>query len=114
MICRTLTVLLLIDILFEISSYFPPASCDGTILTELPLPCGRALWRAATKDDWEKIYKARLDQGGGRENVTYADLMNFQGKEEGHFDHWLSGLDEFGTLVMAAASIQPVNELCVG
>lgn len=43
-----------------------------------------------------------MDRGEG-EKKTVGDLVNFR---EGELDGWLSQLDDFGTLVMSAASIQ--------
>jgi hypothetical protein len=98
---RTIIVLCLVDIFFDISSAVYSYKCDGSLLAGLALPCGRDTWRASTRAEWEKEYTAQRD---GKQ-LTYGDLMNFHSKTEGTLDPWLSQLDGFGTLVMSAASI---------
>jgi hypothetical protein len=80
-----------------------PYKCDGSFLAGLALPCGRDMWRASTRTEWEKAYVA--ERASGRKRLTYGDLLNFHVRAEGTLDHWLSQLDDFGTLVMAAGSL---------
>lgn len=89
------------DLLFDTASVLVAQghTCNATILNELALPCGRDLWHASTRIEWEVAY---MDRGEG-EKKTVGDLVNFR---EGELDGWLSQLDDFGTLVMSAASIQ--------
>ena len=37
--------------------------------------------------------------------LTYGDLMNYRFTGNRSLDHWLSQVDDFGTLVVAAASL---------
>ncbi|KUJ14516.1 uncharacterized protein LY89DRAFT_736549 [Mollisia scopiformis] len=104
---RTITVILLLDMLFEISPFFPARECDGTLLADIALPCSKGLWTASTEVEWEIAHSAEDKQTS--KTLTYADLMNFQHQEEGSLDFWLSYIDNFGTLLMAAASLQPPN-----
>jgi hypothetical protein len=85
------------------SSCFP---VYGSLIDLVSLPCGKALWEAPTEAEWEKQYKAMCDREGGKKLQTYADLMRDH-RVEGAFDDWLSQLDTLGTVVMAAASLQP-------
>jgi len=102
---RTMMVLSLVDIMFDISSSLHSYTCDGSLLRALPLPCGRNLWRASTRAKWGTEYAAQRERIEGRKRLTYGDLMNFHLRPEGTLDPWLSQLDDFGTLVMAAASM---------
>ena len=38
--------------------------------------------------------------------LTYGDLVNNRLRTDGALDSWLEQLDDFGTLVMAAASLK--------
>ena len=103
---RTIILITLIGVFFDTTSVILNHSCDGSFLASLTLPCGRDMWRASTGAEWEKAYKAKLDSNSGKKCLTYGDLMQFYLREEGSLNPWLSQLDEFGTLVMAAASFQ--------
>lgn len=100
----TIIVLFLVDLLFDVSSSLPAYRCDGSMLAGLALPCARRLWRATTSAEWKKEYTVRGDGGTGRQ-LTYGDLLNSRCKPDRALDSWLSQLDDFGTLVMAAASL---------
>ncbi|KAF8860589.1 hypothetical protein BDZ45DRAFT_724519 [Acephala macrosclerotiorum] len=104
---RTVTVLCLIELLFEMYSVIGFQKYDGSLLAGLSLPCGRELWRASTRTEWESKYTAQQDREAGTKDLTYKDLTNVQLQVEGTLNPWLSQLDDFGTLVMAAAGIQP-------
>ena len=97
----TLTVLFLIDILFDFSSLLHPYKCDGSGLLGTALPCGRDLWHASSRAAWESEYTR---QGLGKQ-LTYGDLVN-RLRTDGALDSWLEQLDDFGTLVMVAASLK--------
>ncbi|TVY90567.1 hypothetical protein LAWI1_G006508 [Lachnellula willkommii] len=107
---RTMIVLFLIDLLFDIASPLHSYKCDGSLLRGLTLPCGKALWMASTRDEWETEYAAQREKAYGRRQLTYGDLVNFHHREEGTLDPWLSQLDDFGTLVMTATSVQHWSE----
>ena len=98
----TLIVLFLIDILFDFSSLLHPYKCDGSELLGKALPCGRDLWHASSRAEWEREYTR---QGVGKQ-LTYGDLVNNRLRTDGALDSWLEQLDDFGTLVMAAASLK--------
>ncbi|TVY42537.1 hypothetical protein LOCC1_G005463 [Lachnellula occidentalis] len=107
---RTMIVLFLIDLLFDIASPLHSYKCDGSLLRELALPCGKALWKASSREEWETEYALQRSKAYGRRQLTYGDLVNFHDREEGTLDPWLSQLDDFGTLVMSATSVQHWNE----
>ncbi|KAG0645295.1 Transcription factor gsfR2 [Hyphodiscus hymeniophilus] len=65
----------------------------------------RAPLTNATEACWQGLHY-HLDSTKGHRKLTYGDLMNFQHGREGVLDPWLSQLDDFGTLVMAAAMVQ--------
>jgi len=74
----------------------------------MTLPCGRALWHATSRSEWEDEYVARADglDVNMSKHLTYGDLLNTRfGTDNGSLDSWLAELDDFGTLVMAAASL---------
>jgi hypothetical protein len=95
-------VLFLIDILFDISSLLHPYKCDGSELLGMALPCGRDLWHASSTVEWESEYARRRVS----KQLTYGDLLNNRLRTDGALDSWLEQLDDFGTLVMAAASLK--------
>lgn len=70
----------------------------------MTLPCGRKLWRATTSAEWEKEYASKGDSVREKQ-LTYGDLLNHRSRPDRILDSWLSQLDDFGTLVMAAASL---------
>ncbi|TVY45895.1 hypothetical protein LSUB1_G000492 [Lachnellula subtilissima] len=107
---RTMIVLFLIDLLFDIASPLHSYKCDGSLLRGLALPCGKALWMASTRDEWEAEYAVQRVKAYGKRQLTYGDLVNFHHREEGTLDPWLSQLDDFGTLVMTATSVQHWSE----
>jgi hypothetical protein len=79
--------------------------CDGSLLAGLPLPSGRGLWRASNRADWETQYKVQRDKADTRLHMTCGDLMDSHRVTEGCLDQWLSQIDDFGSLVVAAASL---------
>lgn len=98
----TLTVLFLINILFDYTSLLHPYTCDGSELLEMDLPCGRGLWQASSRSEWEREYALRAEE----KQLTYGDLLKSRFKTDHTLDSWLEQLDDFGTLVMAAASLR--------
>ncbi|KAH8684915.1 hypothetical protein BGZ60DRAFT_398670 [Tricladium varicosporioides] len=98
---RTIVVLCLVDALFDISSVLTQYKCDGSVLAGMALPCGRDLWRATNSSEWKRNYAARIDE----KQLTYGDLLFARFRTDAMIDAWLSQLDDFGTLVMAAASL---------
>ncbi|KAF5867949.1 uncharacterized protein Bfra_007144oa [Botrytis fragariae] len=99
---RTIIILFFIDLFFDVSSSVPEYRCDGNRLKYMTLPCSRKLWRATTNEAWENEYTNSMR--GIR--LTYGDLINSRTRpEDRRLDGWLSQLDEFGMLVLAAASL---------
>lgn len=79
---------------------------DGSLLASLSVPCAKKMWGASTRTEWENEYRTQEHMPGGTKDLTYKDLTNPQFQVEGTLDPWLSQLDDFGTLVIAAANIQ--------
>jgi hypothetical protein len=97
-------VLFIIDFFFDVYSAIPLHHCDTLkLLSELALPCSKGLWRANTRTEWELEYAASL--GGIERYLTYGDLLNSGFGKDGILDGWLSQLDDFGTWVVAVASL---------
>jgi len=94
-------VLLLIDLLVDVSSALGSHKCDSHILKTMTLPCGRDLWKATTDVNWSIEIRETISE----KQLTYGDLLHSRFRTDHTLDSWLSELDEFGTLVMAAASI---------
>ncbi|CZR68147.1 uncharacterized protein PAC_18046 [Phialocephala subalpina] len=103
---RTVTVLCLIELLFEVYSVIGLHKYDGNLLAGLSLPCGRNLWKASTRTEWETEYTTQRDRAVGTRNFTFKDLTSPQFQAEGTLDSWLTQLDDLGNLVVAAASIK--------
>ncbi|KAF7959519.1 hypothetical protein EAE96_001135 [Botrytis aclada] len=99
---RTIIILFFIDLFFDVSSSIPEYRCDENRLKYMTLPCSRKLWRATTNEAWENEY-ANSMKGI---QLTYGDLINSRTRpEDRRLDGWLSQLDDFGMLVLAAASL---------
>lgn len=106
---RTTTVILLIERLFDIRSGLPNSYCDGAYLRGMLLPCSKKLWKAGDESAWEKEYTSN---SGVRtcfryEDLTNANLLTNSSKSlwESPLDGWLAQMDDFGTLLVAAASV---------
>ncbi|KAI1176765.1 hypothetical protein F4777DRAFT_240936 [Nemania sp. FL0916] len=83
----------------------------GLELRGLTAPAGHALWRAQTRSDWEALYNTHLaewSEGGLRIDELWAPPDDFDHadviKRQDRVDHWLEGVDEFGTLLYAVTS----------
>jgi hypothetical protein len=79
------------------------------------LPCPKGLWSAQTKSEWEREYIAQsnLESQNNNHRLTFGNLLQ-QDAEVGPFsrllDLWLAQVDDFGTLVMAFASLSEGGE----
>ncbi|KAG9231563.1 hypothetical protein BJ875DRAFT_113309 [Amylocarpus encephaloides] len=102
---RTIIVLFLVDMFFDYSSALHYYRCDGSILKSMALPCARDLWRATTSAEWKQEFASRSEEIGPKTQLTYGDLLNFRSRADRRLDSWLSQLDDFGSLVMAAANL---------
>ncbi len=98
---------------FDITIPTSLAVCNSNVeLTSVALPCSKKLWHAATRSKWEEEYLAHMNGPIGGRQLNYGDLMAFQSRVHADvlpkgdlFDCWFSQVDEFGMLVIAAASV---------
>lgn len=107
---RTIIVLFLVDLLFDLSvgaaSY--GYICDGSQFSRMTLPSARNVWRASSQSEFEYAFSTQPNGLGLSNHLTYKDLLKFQyqmDSADDRLDNWLSSVDEFGTLVMAATSL---------
>ncbi|KAK3623535.1 hypothetical protein LTR22_024342 [Elasticomyces elasticus] len=70
---RTVTVLFILHLLFDIKSEGRAKSKVG--LSVLPLPAHKQLWEATTEGEWIEKYDEMLRARNGRCYLRYADLM---------------------------------------
>ncbi|MCJ1331273.1 hypothetical protein MMC10_007961 [Thelotrema lepadinum] len=103
---RSIILLFLVNLFFDILSSLPYDDCDaGSWLLDMALPSVRNLWKASSSVEWERKYIARSNDLSAGKELKYCDLLNSRARAGGALDSWLSQLDDFGTLVMAAASL---------
>jgi hypothetical protein len=106
---RTLYTMYLFDGI--LSSHDSLPTFIGTELNGLPAPASQALWLAHARLDWEASYHSHLaewTEGGFRidelwrvpEDFSETDVV----KRQSRVDHWLEGVDEFGTMLYAVTS----------
>lgn len=106
---RTLFTMYLFDGVLSAHDGLP--TFIGSELQGLLAPSNGALWRAQTRLDWETSYRSYLGEwpGGGLridelwrvpEDFNEADVISRQDR----VDHWLQGVDEFGTMLYAVTS----------
>lgn len=68
----------------------------------MSLPCSRKLWRATTNEEWQTEYT----NAAKNKRLTFGDLISSRSRLADHaLDGWLSQLDDFGMLVLSAASL---------
>jgi hypothetical protein len=101
----------MVDFLFDISAGTLQAPCNNIKdLTETLLPCTKNLWAAQTESQWQREYtmELNLQRQSNDPLPVFGDLLR-QEMESSHMEsslnHWLSQLDEFGILVVAAANL---------
>lgn len=84
------------------------------MLPRTVLPCTRDLWRASSEEEWRTEYAARGNALKDGNELTYSHLFRFRSRADGRerrdsgdkrIEEWLAHLDDFGMLVMAAASL---------
>ncbi|KAI0104760.1 hypothetical protein GGR51DRAFT_218718 [Nemania sp. FL0031] len=106
---RTLYTMYLFDGILSAHDGVP--TFVGTELRGLPAPASQTLWRAQTRLDWEASYNLHLaewSEGGLRidelwrvpEGFSETDVL----KRRDRVDHWLEGVDEFGTMLYAVTN----------
>ncbi|KAM3076032.1 hypothetical protein ACMFMG_006455 [Clarireedia jacksonii] len=104
---RTIFVLFIIDILFDISPGTQPYCCEAARhLAQMPLPCHKNIWRSQTELEWEWEYTAHC--ASKYQRLTFSNLLQ-HGEEDGSagnlLDDWLANMDDFGTLIVSVASL---------
>src|SRR6185295_8101181 len=70
---RTASLLYILDLLYDISTYLSKSKCDG--LFELPLPATKNLWNASKRSDWEEEYDWMLSERKGKGMLKYESLL---------------------------------------
>ncbi|PQE26034.1 C6 finger domain-containing protein [Rutstroemia sp. NJR-2017a BBW] len=108
---RTIFLLLIISLLFDLSPGTQQNCCDGArLLTEMGLPCHKNIWKAQTQNEWEWEYTAQY--ASKYQRLTFGDLLQ-HGKEEGSagnvLDDWLANVDDFGNVIVAVVSLLEVD-----
>jgi hypothetical protein len=77
------------------------------------LPCTKSLWSAQNKSDWEREYVASGQNHNNYRHPAFGDLLSHDAENNpfgNALDHWLAEMDEFGTLLVAAASLAERDE----
>jgi hypothetical protein len=105
---RTLSTLFIIRFLFDISP--GTGECNSVMYwSEMLLPSAKQLWQARTRTQWEQEYRAlNKDQ-----RPIFGELLrhdDLSGQSSGLLDTWMGQVDEFGTLVIGAASLADAME----
>jgi hypothetical protein len=83
--------------------------CDGESLRNSRLPSGRNIWQANSKSEWLREFEMQCRRGtpcSSNSKLTYADLLDYNLKNDSSLDFWLSDIDDFGNFVMAASTLQ--------
>jgi hypothetical protein len=70
-----------------------PPSPSCRTLDEIPLPSSRKLWEAATKSEWESIYKDSLSSKESSSTLNIGDLRAAQDSDSITVD--MSLVDEY-------------------
>ncbi|KAI8632498.1 hypothetical protein F5Y19DRAFT_421479 [Xylariaceae sp. FL1651] len=106
---RTLYTMYLFDGILSAHDGLP--TFVGTELKGLPAPASQALWRAQTRLDWEASYNKHISEWtleGLRIDELWRVPEDFDEIEtiarRERVDHWLEGVDEFGTMLYAVTS----------
>ncbi|KAL3417105.1 C6 finger domain [Phlyctema vagabunda] len=107
---RTFITIFLVDLLYDITPGILPYKCDGSEFAQMILPCSRKMWRSSTRAEWEREFTAEYKNLDGASCLTYGDIrtsrlemdfINFGDR----LNNWMGQADEFGSLVVAAASL---------
>lgn len=111
----TILLIFIIDFLFDMTPATHGHKCsDNPDLWEMLLPCPKSLWTASTQFEWERNYTLqRVKQKRiNRQGPTFGDMLrhNADSHSENLVDDWLADMDEFGTLVMAAANVAGIGD----
>jgi hypothetical protein len=102
---RTISTLFIIEFLFDISAGTDDGYCNSSkYWSEMSLPSAKQLWQAQTRAQWEQEYRA----SNGDPRPTFGELLrhdDVQSQARGLLDSWMGQVDEFGALVIGAASL---------
>lgn len=106
---RTLYVMYLFDSILSAQESLP--TYLGTELQGLPAPGSKSLWQAQVRGDWEReynVYLAEWTEPGLAIDEFWPVPADFDEAaieaRRARIDHWLEGVDEFGTMLYAAMS----------
>ncbi|KAK6500797.1 hypothetical protein TWF506_003560 [Arthrobotrys conoides] len=106
---RTLYTMYLFDSVLSAQDGLPVYL--GTELRGLPAPGSKTLWHAQSRQDWETLYDAHLEDWRGQSfridelwpvSATSDDTEVV--KQRQRMDRWLENLDEFGIMIYAVTS----------
>ena len=102
---RTISGLFIIEYLFDLAPGMGAQRCDSIkFWSEMLLPSSKALWEAVSELEWERAYAVSDND----RRPYYGELMRHEQLVRGRaqlLDRWMSEVDDFGTLVINAASI---------
>lgn len=104
----TIYTIFIVDFLFDLSAGTSSAddACDGPgHLLHMRLPCSKTLWQAKTREEWEKEYEA---EKGRAQETKFIDLVKYDAEADAckaSLNKWMSQVDDFGSLVVSAASL---------
>jgi hypothetical protein len=105
---RTISTFFIIDFLFDITPGIGKAGCNtAKNWSEMLLPSAKQLWAAKTRLKWEQDYRS-LDND---RRPTFGELLkhdSIDSKCETLLEQWIGQVDEFGSLVINAASLAEV------
>ena len=111
---RSLTIILLIDQLFDLRPGLPGFYCDGAYLRSMTLPSSGKLWLASDESTWRASCANDVDMQGQKVRLRYGDLVDFNSSADSSrhsqrspLESWLARADGLGTLIMASASLIP-------
>ena len=105
---RTLSTLFIIEFLFDLSPGRNYVTCNWVKdFGEMLLPSVKQLWTAQTRDQWSLEYEAQTND----RRPTFRELLLHDEIDSQHgklLDQWARQVDDFGSLVMSAASLVDV------
>ncbi|KUJ12992.1 uncharacterized protein LY89DRAFT_197985 [Mollisia scopiformis] len=110
---RTIFVTFIVDILFDISAGTisdSNACIKADHLLQMRLPCSKSLWKTKTKSEWEKEYatQTNFQLENNYRHPRFIDLIRHDANANSFgssLDRWMSEVDDFGMLVINAASL---------
>lgn len=105
----TVYTIFIVDFLFDLSAGTVSAydACDASRhLLHMRLPCSKTLWQAKTREEWGKEYEA--EKGLQARETKFFDLVRYDAEADAckaSLNSWMSQVDDFGSLVVSAASL---------